>query len=71
MVTTTEDGVVYPADGEMGNFVTEAGERLQPGWQVNVGFANYTTLFTDATHSRAVPARSRCGRSSSRSPRRS
>ena len=41
--------MVYPADGDKGNFINEAGERLQPGWKVNVGFANYTKLFTDAS----------------------
>ena len=49
MVSSTEEGLVYHADGEKGNFINDAGERLQPGWQVNVGFANYTKLFTDAT----------------------
>ena len=38
-----------------GNFINEAGERLQPGWKVNVGFANYTKLFTDETLRVAVP----------------
>ncbi len=49
MVSSTEEGVIYKADGDKGNFINEAGERLQPGWKVNVGFANYTKLFTDAS----------------------
>ncbi len=56
MISTTEDGLVYKADGEKGNFINEAGERLQPGWKVNVGFANYAKLFTDSTlRSRFLP----------------
>jgi maltose/maltodextrin transport system permease protein len=31
-----------------GFYETEAGERLQPGFQVGVGFANYQRIFTDA-----------------------
>jgi arabinogalactan oligomer / maltooligosaccharide transport system permease protein len=55
MVSTT-DGTVYPADGAKGNFINEAGERLQPGWRVSVGFANYTKLLTDDTlRSRFLP----------------
>ena len=49
MVSSTEEGVVYKADGEKGNFISESGERLQPGWKVGVGLANFKTLFTDAT----------------------
>jgi maltose/maltodextrin transport system permease protein len=30
-----------------GFYETEAGERLQPGFQVGVGFANYERIFTD------------------------
>ena len=56
MVSTTEEGVVYTAEDDKGNFVNDAGERLQPGWRVNVGFANYTKLFTDETlRSRFLP----------------
>jgi arabinogalactan oligomer/maltooligosaccharide transport system permease protein len=55
MVSTT-DGTVYPADEDQGSFVDEAGESLKPGWRVNVGFANYTKLFTDDTlRSRFLP----------------
>jgi arabinogalactan oligomer/maltooligosaccharide transport system permease protein len=56
MVSTTEEGLVYEADGDKGNFINEAGERLQPGWRVNIGFANYTKLLTDETlRSRFLP----------------
>jgi arabinogalactan oligomer/maltooligosaccharide transport system permease protein len=57
MVSTTEKGVVYPADPDKGNFVNEStGERLQPGWRVTIGFANYTKLLTDQTlRSRFLP----------------
>ena len=50
-------GRVYQADGAKGNFINEAtDERLQPGWRVNVGFANYTKLLTDETlRSRFLP----------------
>jgi arabinogalactan oligomer / maltooligosaccharide transport system permease protein len=55
MVSTTDD-TVYPADAERGNFVGPDGKALQPGWKVNVGFANYTKLFTDNTlRSRFLP----------------
>ena len=57
MVSTTEEGVVYEADESRGNFINSATEeRLQPGWRVNVGFANYTKLLTDETlRSRFLP----------------
>jgi arabinogalactan oligomer/maltooligosaccharide transport system permease protein len=48
MVSTT-DGTLYPANGDIGNFQNAKGEKLNPGWQVNVGFGNYVSLFTDAT----------------------
>jgi arabinogalactan oligomer / maltooligosaccharide transport system permease protein len=53
----TATGDVYPADGEVGNFVSSTtGEVLNPGWQVSVGFANYAQLFTDAAvRSRFLP----------------
>ncbi len=44
----TQSGEVYVADGEIGAFVNpESGQRLNPGWQVFVGFENYTRLLTD------------------------
>jgi arabinogalactan oligomer / maltooligosaccharide transport system permease protein len=55
MVSST-DGTVYKADGDKGNFINDAGERLQPGWRVTIGFANYTKLLTDETlRSRFLP----------------
>ena len=67
----TDDRTGLPGRRGKGNFVNEeSGERLQPGWQVNVGFANYTKLFTDA-RSATGSSRSRSGRSSSPSSPRS
>jgi len=55
MVSTT-DGTVYPANPDIGNFRSAAGRTLSPGWQVGVGFSNYTTLFTDPSiRSRFLP----------------
>jgi len=49
-------GVVYTADQNTGNFVSQDGERLFPGWKVGVGFDNYKSLFTDSTlRSRFLP----------------
>jgi arabinogalactan oligomer/maltooligosaccharide transport system permease protein len=48
-MVNTVTGQVYPADNEIGNFVSAKGEKLQPGWKVGVGFKNYTKLFTDPT----------------------
>ncbi|WP_018135037.1 ABC transporter permease subunit [Acaricomes phytoseiuli] len=41
---TAENGTEYrPDDG--GNFVSADGQRLTPGWQVNVGFSNFAAIF--------------------------
>jgi arabinogalactan oligomer/maltooligosaccharide transport system permease protein len=45
--TDTETGTVY-TPGESGNFVSEDGERLTPGWRVGVGFDNFTAMVTDS-----------------------
>ena len=45
--TNIEDGTVYTPD-DRGNFVSADGQRLTPGWQVTVGFENFTTMFTDS-----------------------
>ena len=45
----TATGKTYPADGSRGNFVSAEGDVLFPGWQVNIGFANYVSLVTDET----------------------
>ena len=59
MVSTTEEGVVYAADDDKGNFINEAtDERLQPGWR--------STSVSPTTPS-CSPTR-RCARGSFRSP---
>lgn len=45
--TDAETGTVY-APGEGGNFVSEDGQRLTPGWRVGVGFDNFTAMVTDS-----------------------
>lgn len=45
--TDAETGTVY-SPGEGGNFVSEDGERLTPGWRVGVGFDNFTAMVTDS-----------------------
>jgi arabinogalactan oligomer / maltooligosaccharide transport system permease protein len=43
----TADGTVYtPSD--RGNFVSEAGESLSPGWRVGVGFDNFGAMVADS-----------------------
>jgi arabinogalactan oligomer/maltooligosaccharide transport system permease protein len=39
-----ETGTVYQQ--EAGNFTSEDGDTLQPGWRTTVGFANFTRIFT-------------------------
>ena len=46
-ITDTQSGTVYTAT-ELGAFVAEDGTALPTGWSVNVGFANFVKLFTDA-----------------------
>ncbi len=42
-MTNVETGVVYsPLEG---NFVSDTGERLTPGWQATIGFDNYQRVF--------------------------
>ena len=36
-----------PPTTALGFFVTDNGEQITPGWPVNVGFSNYTQIFTD------------------------
>ncbi|NHT17165.1 ABC transporter permease subunit, partial [Cellulomonas sp. IC4_254] len=45
--TDAETGTVY-APGAGGNFVSEDGQRLTPGWRVGVGFDNFTAMVTDS-----------------------
>lgn len=50
-----EDGSLYDRrndriltpDPAIGFFVADNGERITPGWPVNVGLTNYTQIFTD------------------------
>jgi len=41
------DGVVYQPSRDTGYFEDAQGQRLQPGFKVGVGFANYARLFGD------------------------
>jgi arabinogalactan oligomer/maltooligosaccharide transport system permease protein len=55
MISTT-DATVYPSNQDIGNFESAAGQKLQPGWKVSVGFSNYVSLVTDETiRSRFLP----------------
>ncbi len=42
------DGVVYQPNRDSGYFESPQGDRLQPGFKVGVGLANYARLFGDA-----------------------
>ena len=42
------DGALYHANHDTGFFEGAQGQRLQPGFKVNVGLANYTRMFGDA-----------------------
>ena len=42
------DGVLYQPNRDTGFFEDAQGERLQPGFKVNVGLSNYTRMFGDA-----------------------
>lgn len=41
------DGVLYQPNRDTGFFEDAQGQRLQPGFKVNVGLANYTRMFGD------------------------
>lgn len=45
-MTDTKTGVVYSDTGQ-GAFTAPDGSQLLPGWQINVGFANFVRAFTD------------------------
>lgn len=47
-LTQIATGAVYTANHESGFFETAAGERMQPGFKVGVGFANYARMLLDA-----------------------
>ncbi|OYT92032.1 MAG: maltose ABC transporter permease MalF [Burkholderiales bacterium PBB3] len=42
------DGALYQPNRDTGFFEDAKGQRLQPGFKVNVGLANYTRMFGDA-----------------------
>lgn len=46
-LTRVDDGKTYKADTHAGFYVAADGERLQPGFKVVVGFANYARLLAD------------------------
>jgi ABC-type sugar transport system permease subunit len=43
-IIDNEAGFVYQADNELGQFVNKNGEALRPGYQVTIGFDNFTRL---------------------------
>jgi len=47
-LTQQATGDVYTPNRKTGFFETATGERLQPGFKVNVGFANYARMLFDA-----------------------
>ncbi|HCE07925.1 MAG TPA: maltose ABC transporter permease MalF [Oxalobacteraceae bacterium] len=46
-LTRVETGVVYRPNHDTGYFENSQAERLQPGFKVGVGFANYARMVTD------------------------
>jgi maltose/maltodextrin transport system permease protein len=47
-LTQTATGAVYRPNPQTGYFQTAAGERVSPGFKVNIGFANYSRMLFDA-----------------------
>ena len=47
-ITQLITGATYQANRKTGFFETVAGERMQPGFKVNIGFANYSRMLLDA-----------------------
>ncbi|MES2094426.1 MAG: ABC transporter permease subunit [Actinomycetota bacterium] len=45
-IFTDETGAVYSDDGA-GEFATSSGQKLSPGWKIEVGFKNFTEAFTN------------------------
>ncbi len=43
---TATSGTVYRDDGK-GEFAASGGQKLSPGWKIEVGFANFTEAFTN------------------------
>lgn len=48
LLTDTLTGTVY-SDGGEGSFTAADGTEILPGWQVNVGFDNFTRAFTESS----------------------
>ncbi|MBB5870430.1 arabinogalactan oligomer/maltooligosaccharide transport system permease protein [Allocatelliglobosispora scoriae] len=48
-VTDAETGQKWVADADIGSFVDDNGQALAQGWQVNIGLANFTRVFTNNT----------------------
>lgn len=46
-LTRVDDGKTYRPDTDAGFYVAADGERLQPGFKVAVGFANYARMMAD------------------------
>ena len=47
-LTQIASNTVFKPNRETGFFETAAGERMQPGFKVSIGFANYTRMLFDA-----------------------
>jgi maltose/maltodextrin transport system permease protein len=47
LLQDTASQVIYAPDHKAGFFVNSDGDRLQPGFRVNVGLQHYTRLFTE------------------------
>jgi arabinogalactan oligomer/maltooligosaccharide transport system permease protein len=48
-ITDATTGQTWTADEENGSFVDENGDAIAQGWQVNVGFENFTRVLTNDT----------------------
>jgi maltose/maltodextrin transport system permease protein len=47
LLTRAEDGEVYKPNDETGYYENASGDKLTPGYTVNVGFANYARMIND------------------------
>lgn len=47
-LTDSATGTVYTADNKTGVFVDSAGNQLNPGWRVFIGFDNYRNMVTSS-----------------------
>jgi len=47
-LTQVETGTVYTPNPQTGFFETAKGERLQPGFKIGIGWANYARMFGDS-----------------------